>query len=53
MADKTDLTFKKIVNREGTFRLRIGDYRVLYEIKWANKIIIIAKIDKRPKIYKK
>ncbi len=34
------------------FRYRIGDYRALYKIKDKEKVIIIAKIDKRPRIYK-
>ena len=34
------------------FRYRIGDYRALYKVKDSDKIILIAKIDKRPRIYK-
>jgi len=41
----------RIVGEERTFRVRIGDYRVLYEIDWQNKIIIIVVIDKRPHAY--
>lgn len=33
------------------FRIRIGDYRVLYRINYKTKSIIIVKIDKRPKVY--
>ena len=33
------------------FRYRIGDYRILYKIKKKDKIILIAKIDKRSRIY--
>ena len=33
------------------FRYRIGDYRALYKIKEQEKIILIAKIDKRPRVY--
>ena len=35
------------------FRLRIGDYRVLYEIKWDKNDILIVNIDKRPRAYNK
>lgn len=38
-------------NGEKIFRYRIGDYRALYKIKEEMKIVLITKIDKRPKIY--
>ena len=34
-----------------TFRIRIGKYRVLYEIRESEILIIIVKIDKRERIY--
>ena len=40
-----------IVGEERTFRIRVGDYRVLYEIKWDESKILIAIIDKRSKVY--
>jgi len=33
------------------FRCRIGDYRALYKVKDNEKILLVAKIDKRPRIY--
>tara|TARA_Y100000310_G_scaffold29928_1_gene28441 strand:- start:1068 stop:1325 length:258 start_codon:yes stop_codon:yes gene_type:complete len=42
-----------IVDEDNTFRIRIGDYRATYEIKWDKKEILIAKVDKRPRAYKK
>jgi len=33
------------------FRCRIGDYRALYKLKDTEKIVLVAKIDKRPRIY--
>lgn len=33
------------------FRYRIGNYRALYKIKDEERIVLIAKIDKRPRIY--
>jgi mRNA interferase RelE/StbE len=35
------------------FRYRIGDYRALYKIKEEDRIVLVAKIDKRPRIYKR
>jgi mRNA-degrading endonuclease RelE of RelBE toxin-antitoxin system len=37
---------------EKVFRCRIGDYRALYKIKNMEDIVLIAKIDKRPRVYK-
>ncbi|MBI5148275.1 type II toxin-antitoxin system RelE/ParE family toxin [Candidatus Pacearchaeota archaeon] len=36
---------------EKIFRYRIGDYRALYKIKDKERIVLVAKIDKRPKVY--
>ncbi|MEA3343911.1 MAG: type II toxin-antitoxin system RelE/ParE family toxin [archaeon] len=33
------------------FRYRIGDYRALYKLKEKERIVLIARIDKRPRIY--
>lgn len=33
------------------FRYRIGDFRALYKVKEQEKIVLIAKIDKRPRVY--
>ena len=44
----------KFINREDNdkvFRLRIGDYRALYKLKEKQKVILIAKVDKRPRVY--
>ncbi len=35
------------------FRYRIGDYRALYKVKDKEKIVLIAKIDKRPRVYER
>lgn len=42
---------KRVVGEKRCFRVRIGDYRVLYDISWEKKAILIAKIDKRSKVY--
>lgn len=48
-------TDSKFINRDEQgdkiFRYRIGDYRALYKVKDQEKIVLIAKIDKRPRIY--
>jgi len=39
--------------RRGFFKLRVGDWRVVYEIEIAKKLITIHCIDHRDKIYKR
>ncbi|MFH1276074.1 MAG: type II toxin-antitoxin system RelE/ParE family toxin [Candidatus Woesearchaeota archaeon] len=44
----------KFIVREGKdriFRYRLGDYRALYKVKYSEGIVLIAKLDKRPRIY--
>lgn len=40
-------------NRDKVFRIRIGDYRVLYKLKENEKLILVSDIDKRSRIYDK
>ena len=41
----------RVVGEERTFRIRVGDYRVLYEVRWDKEEILIAVIDKRSRVY--
>ena len=43
------LPYKKIKGRENTYRIRIGDYRVIYSVR--GQEIRILKIDKRERVY--
>mgnify|MGYP001162653573 CR=1 FL=1 len=44
---------KKISDKEGKlFRIRVGDYRLIYEVFYNKNALIISKINKRSKIYK-
>ncbi len=36
---------------EMLFRYRIGDHRALYKVKENEKIVLVTKIDKRPRVY--
>ncbi|MCL7410815.1 MAG: type II toxin-antitoxin system RelE/ParE family toxin [Methanosarcinaceae archaeon] len=37
--------------REKLFRVRVGDYRILYEVDHNDNLIGIVKIDKRSRVY--
>ena len=47
-----DAKFITRENGDKIFRYRIGDYRALYKVKENEKVVLVAKIDKRPRIYK-
>ncbi|MDA3939245.1 MAG: type II toxin-antitoxin system RelE/ParE family toxin [Spirochaetia bacterium] len=51
-ANPYPLQSKKLIGRSG-FRIRIGDYRVIYEILGKELIILILDIAHRKDIYKK
>jgi mRNA interferase RelE/StbE len=43
---------KRVLGRkEKTFRVRVGDYKILYVVFLENNCLFISKIDKRPKVY--
>jgi len=39
--------------KEKVFRVRVGDYRILYVVRFETKMILIARIDKRERAYNK
>jgi len=43
--------YKKIRGETNVYRIRIGKYRVIYEVDNDRKRIVIVKIDKRSKVY--
>ncbi len=49
----SDVKFICRIKKEKIFRYRIGDYRALYKLKDKEKIVLITKIEKRPRIYKR
>ena len=38
---------------QGFFKLRVGDWRIIYKVEWAKNLIIVYLVDRRDKIYKK
>ena len=41
----------KLQGRDGTFRVRVGDYRVLYEVLGNERMILVDKVDHRSGAY--
>ncbi|MGB9659944.1 MAG: type II toxin-antitoxin system RelE family toxin [Nitrososphaerales archaeon] len=46
------LDIVKIAGEANTFRLRIGNYRALFKVYEQEKIIVVAKVDLRKRIYR-
>jgi mRNA interferase RelE/StbE len=42
---------KKVLGEEGVFRIRVGDYRILYSVECEGKVLLIVNIDKRSRAY--
>lgn len=42
---------KTIVNAHGVFRIRVGDFRVLYRVNYQENKIVIFEIEKRERAY--
>lgn len=40
-----------IEGEHGVFRIRIGDFRVLYRINYQENKLIVVKVDKRSRVY--
>ena len=43
---------KKLKNTEGSYRVRIGDYRVIYQIDHRDKVIVIHAVSHRKDAYR-
>ena len=55
LAELTEPYSVKAVKLKGkdAFRVRVGDYRILYTIDDSRKVIVVFKIDKRSRVYKR
>ncbi len=42
---------KKLKGRENTFRVRLGEYRVIYELQRKKLLILVIKFGKRKNVY--
>ncbi|RLI80386.1 type II toxin-antitoxin system RelE/ParE family toxin [Archaeoglobales archaeon] len=45
--------YVKIKGRKDTYRVRVGDYRILYKVDDSKKLVVVSKVDKRSRVYKR
>lgn len=51
--DRYPQQFKPLIGREiAQFRLRVGDYRILYDVYDEDQVVLILRIGHRKEIYK-
>ena len=43
----------KLEGGENVYRLRVGDYRVLYEVHDTNLVVLVVKVGHRREVYRK
>ena len=48
-----EVVLVKIKGSPNTYRTRVGDYRILYIVFSDQNVVVISKIDKRSRIYKR
>ena len=48
----TPINSKKLKDTEHTYRVRVGDYRIVYQINQADKEIVITRVRHRKDVYK-
>ena len=51
LKDPFALKPKKLKGTEDVFRLRVGDYRILFFIDEERRIVTVSKVDKRSRVY--
>jgi mRNA interferase RelE/StbE len=44
---------KKLRGAENTYRVRSGEFRILYKILKDEKVVLVFRIDKRPRVYRR
>ena len=53
LSDPFEIDSIKIKGEENTYRTRLGDYRILFLIQKEKNIVVVVRIDKRSRVYKR
>ena len=43
---------KKLINQENVFRVRVGDYRILYQVEADKLLILVLRVGHRKDVYR-
>ena len=47
------IPYEKLKGRSDIYRIRIGDYRVIYYVDKDNRVVLVLKVDLRERVYKR
>jgi mRNA interferase RelE/StbE len=47
------LPYEKLKGYSDTYRIRVGDYRIIYFVDKANKVVVVLRTDLRKAVYRK
>ncbi len=53
LTDPYSVKTSKLRGYDDTFRIRVGGYRILYTVNDRKKVVVVFKIDRRGRIYKR
>ena len=51
LSDPFSQPYEKLKGEKNVYRIRVGEYRVIYLVDKENKVVFVLKIDKRERVY--
>uniref|UniRef100_A0A7C3YPB8 Type II toxin-antitoxin system RelE/ParE family toxin n=2 Tax=Geoglobus ahangari TaxID=113653 RepID=A0A7C3YPB8_9EURY len=51
LEDPFSQPYEKIKGRKDLYKIRVGDYRIIYRVDKENKIVSVHLVDKRERVY--
>ena len=51
LEDPFSQPYEKVKGRKDLYRIRVGDYRIIYRVDKLNKIVSVHLVDKRERVY--
>ncbi len=51
LEDPFSQPYEKVKGRKDLYKIRVGDYRVIYRVDKENKIVSVHLVDKRERVY--
>ena len=50
--DPFSIPFKKVKGRKNLYSIRLGEYRIIYEVNTAERLVAVLKVGKRSRAYR-
>ena len=52
LAEVSQYQFKKLINEDNVYRVRVGDYRIVYQVESGKLLILVLRIGHRKEVYR-